>query len=107
MKKTLKLFRCIDGYRYCRDSHEPIPDRYIEEGAVFAAESLVDLPGNFSGEFDKHWSEPALVSVEAHECEAEVYRNLWNDTGPRFIIDADKPKCKICKADVVATWKKL
>lgn len=47
--------------------------------------------------------EPILREPCQHE--SEVYRNTWNDTGPRFIIDAQNTKCKHCRVELIAEWK--
>lgn len=45
------------------------------------------------------------IKKEPCKHESEVYRNTWNDTGPRYIIDADNTKCKHCGVKLVAEWK--
>ena len=48
-----------------------------------------------------------IEPIEKKECNhsAEVYRNTWNDTGPRYIIDVDKMKCAYCGIELIPEWK--
>jgi hypothetical protein len=59
---------------------------------------------------DTHTARLLLVEeIKKEPCkhEAAVYRNTWNDTGPRHIHDAENLKCAHCGVKLKAEWKEV
>jgi hypothetical protein len=85
--------------------------RLIESWPVvyrdFSSGDLAWYYASFRRETATHKARLAFIEeIPKEPCkhEAQIFRNTWNDTGPRYILDADKTVCAKCGVELTATW---